>query len=257
MTRRSWFMFASFTLAACSLPNPGKDGELGNDRFIYECVDETDWACDDGELEGMPTIALGARFALRTEANYTTPVSLTSRIVDVSEVSTPEFEAVEEGWAALASQRREDDIVDVLHVKVERPGGVELSVSEPYTQTYPEGPPRAWDPLGDALVTAESVDLRVRLTSADGQLLAGSLPTRWTVEPEGVVDVTPSSGDNVVGLRVLGPGIAQVTATIGDMWSATVSVDASAAEGGGGAGGGDLGGGGAGEGGAGGAGGGA
>lgn len=253
MTNRSGRFLPLFTvvLAACSFGNqPGKRGELGNDRFFYACVDDADAMCDGADLEteplyGMPRIALSSRFGIDTEGYTTEARAVNDRLTE--ELSTDgirAFTANEPGWTTIMSRTYDEEAVDIIHVLVAEATTLQASEREIGAE--------AWGNATGTLAIADEHELRVAPFDAEGKPLAGGLDIKWAAEPDGIVDILPETGNNVVTIRPQATGAVTITATVNADLAATVSLDVTYDGGGGGGGGGGTGGGAQGGGGAGG-----
>lgn len=251
MTIRSGRLLPLFTLlVACNFgSSPGKRGELGNDRFFYECVVEADAMCDGTDLEleplyGMPRIALGSKFGIDTEGITTEARAANDRVTEEQSLDgVRAFTAKVEGWTSIMSRTYDEEAVDILHVLVMPVAKVELSQRA--------GSSEDWK-IADATMTIDDDrDLRLAPYDAEDNPLAGGLDIKWTAEPEGIVDVAPSSGNNVVTIKPIKNGTVALSAKVGADQTVNISltVEGNGGGGGGGGGGGDGGGGGSTEGG--------
>lgn len=245
MTIRSGRFLPLFTvLLACNFDNePGKRGELGNDRFFYACVDEADAMCDGTDLEteplyGMPRIALGSRFGVETEGYTTEARAVNDRLTDeTAGDGVTAFAAREVGWSTVMSRNYDEEAVDIIHVLVAETASVEVSERKPSDDD--------WTRLTGAIAIDDDHQLRVAPFDVEGKPLAGGLPMKWTADPEDIVEILPASGDNIVSIRPIASGLVTVTVEVNDALTATASFHVTHDGGGGdGGGGGDTGGGG-------------
>lgn len=248
MTIRSGRLLPLFTLlAACSFGNgPGKRGELGNDRFFYECVVETDAMCDGTDLEleplyGMPRIALGSKFGIDTEGITTEARAVNDRVTEEQSLDgIRAFTAEVEGWTSIMSRTYDEEAVDIIHVLVMPVAKVELSQRG--------GSSEDWKTASDSLTIEDDRDLRVAPYDFEDNALAGGLDIKWSAEPEGIVDISPASGNNVVTVKPIKNGTVALSAKVGADQTVNISLTVEG-NGGGGDGGGGGGGGGSNEGG--------
>ncbi len=248
MTIRSGRLLPLFTLlAACNFGNePGKRGELGNDRFFYECVVDADAMCDGADLEteplyGMPRIALGSTFGMDTEGVTTEPRAVNDRVTEEQSLDgVRSFTAKVEGWTSIMSRTYDEEAVDIIHVLVMPVAKVELSERASSGDDFK---------LADTTMTIDDDrELRVAPYDGEGNPLAGGLPIEWSSDPEGVVEITPKSGNNIVTVKPIKNGLVTLSAKVGADQTVDISLTVEG-NGGGGGGGGDGGGGGSTEGG--------
>jgi hypothetical protein len=259
MTIRSGPLVLPFTVlvvGGCFFggPEPGQEGELGNDRFTYACRVDSDAMCDEGStvaqepIYGLPVVALGSQFGLDTDGITTEARAANSRLKEDIVSATDGnvvFTAVQAGWTTVLSRTYDGAYVDLVHVLVKQPTGAKLF------QRLASG--EAWSSAAAALEVSSTTNAELRVAPVDGEeVLAGGLIVSWTTEPTGIVEILPKEGNNVVTVRALADGEATVTAALAD-FTATISVEVSGVgEGGGGGGQGGEGGGTGGAGGAGG-----
>ncbi len=210
----------SLALAGCFPDGPGEKGELGNDRFFYECALPADAMCDeqiDTELLSIPTVALGATFALTSENLDTEPFSPTDRLREVQVSSgAVAFVAEQEGQAVVISRSEAGQGSDLTHIVVVPATSVAFYLRDTEGE-WAETPAVAVD-------SGVFFELRVAPRDEDDNTLAGALPLVWTAEPEGIVTLPPSTEDNVLGLTAMAGGQVTLTAELGDL-SATIVVN--------------------------------
>lgn len=217
-SRRS-ALASALLVAGCSLGGPGQQGDLGNDRFQYACVVDSDSMCDDqpGSFQqepiyGLPVIALGATFGLDTDG-VTTEARSINDFVDERGTDTNglrELVATKPGWAAVASFTFDGQPVDVVHVLVVDPTAAILFVRPTAGSEWAEskGTP-------SKIVGSHPLDVRIAPADANGNLLAGGLQVSWTATPSGIVDISPPATDNVVHVSRIKDGDVTLTAKLG------------------------------------------
>jgi len=210
--------------ATAGCDGPGEQGELGNDRFFYECVDASDPACDDldpladpASPDLIPAIATGSEFALSTSDERSEPVSPTPRLTVVDEgVGRRTFRAEEPGDAVVVAEIAEGEATDLLHLTIRDPAGASIFVDDAFG---------AWTEAGATLAMSdgERRELRVALVSADGLLLSGAVPIVWSFDPPSLGDVATIAG-NVVTIVASAGGDGTLRADYANGASATLAI---------------------------------
>jgi hypothetical protein len=216
---------AALTLgAAAGCEGPGEEGELGNDRFYYECVDATDPACDDldpladpASPDVIPAIATGSEFALSTADERSEPVSPTRRLTVVDDgVGRRTFRAEEAGDAVVVAEVAEGEATDLLHLAIRDPAGASIFVDDAVG---------AWTEAGATLAMSdgERRELRVALVSADGLVLSGAVPIAWSFDPPSLGELATITG-NVVSIVASAGGDGTLRADYANGASASLAI---------------------------------
>jgi hypothetical protein len=224
---RSAFRLVMATIAVGALAGcegPGEEGELGNDRFFYACVDATDPACDDldpladpASPDLIPAVATGSEFALSTSDERSEPVSPTNRLSVVEDgVDRRTFRAEEAGDVVVVAEIAAGEATDLMHLKVRDPAGASLFVEDAFG---------AWAEAAAnlSMSVGERRELRVALVSADGLLISGAVPIAWSFDPPSFADVASIAG-NVVSLTPSAGGDATVRADYANGISTTLAI---------------------------------
>lgn len=196
-------------VAACDVSGPSESGELGNASFFYDCEDAADAACDAGDPTVMPTIALGATFAIDVtgdgSARATSPTPFLEELSAGPTRSV--FRAAIEGFAVVLAEDLDRGVargVDLDHVRIRAVDAARLQVEEQITF-------RDLDvAAGVTLGVGEKQRVRVAPLDADGAELAGSLSTKWTSADPAALAIT-GANDNVATLEARTPGTTRVT----------------------------------------------
>lgn len=212
-------------LVACDA-TPG-EGELGNDRFYYACVDPDDAACDAGEattLEAVPVVAKGSVFRLINEEPSNAAFCPTARLAVVPGEPVT-FRAEVAGFAAVFARESDRDVRDLFHVEVAAPSYAALLVREADT---PWVKPQATV----AVPVGGSAELRVVPADAKGRVLAGALDWSWSSTPADLLDAVATVRGNVLLLAPKEISEGELVATGPNGLSATVEFAAVVAGGG-------------------------
>lgn len=228
--------FAALGFAGCLPDGPGEKGELGNDRFFYECALPEDAACDDEFNSGLldiPSVALGSTFAIDTENYDTDAFSPTDRLREVQVSSgAVAFEALQEGQAVIMSgvTGEPGEASDLTHIVVVAPSAVGF---------FRRGTEFVRDPDQPGLMTKEEwvrvttdvdaqvgevIELRVAPLDGGGGVLAGALPITWSGEPDEAFMIFDDASDNVIEVRADVAGATSITVTVGEL-SGTLGFD--------------------------------
>ncbi|MBX3228243.1 MAG: hypothetical protein KIT84_26540 [Labilithrix sp.] len=199
-------------------PPPEQGGVLGAARFRYKCLLPSDAQCDfdkelgtgaGGSSSSLPTLATGSRFGLEIELNASAgegdAPALTALHPTFATVEADGVTLVRPGKTTIGLSRGAD-IVDMLDVEVKDPTGIKLFSGDPQGQ------------FTDVKVGVGSVKATVQFTFrfraalADGdQVLAGSVPCKWTTSDAEIANITTEPEDNIVTVVT---GTKQGTATI-------------------------------------------
>ena len=212
-TPQRWVSFSvlGLLLAGCGAA-PG-EGELGNDRFLYACVERSDAACDDASspgptasLELLPVLAKGAVFRLITENPANLPYSPTPRLT-VIEGEAVTFRAEVAGYSAIFARDANGTVRDLVHATVVEPATVSLSKRQGGG---------AWVNAGATLSVpvGSSVELRSAPTDASGHVLAGALDVVWSSTPEDLLADVAKVDGNVLLLAPSAPVEGELKVTV-------------------------------------------
>lgn len=213
-------------LAGCTAPN-SEQGVLGNTRFTYQCVADTDPYCTES-LGGLPDIALGSRFSFQSERGR--------RVLSASDgiIQDPEtgyLAAVSEGWSTVMSKSGAvpSTIDDLVYVRVGVPVRVRIFFDRHYLfgDSYGEVPTDEDGTNGGIKISSGRTEFRAFLVDKDDQMLAGALPVKWTIADPVILQFDESAHpttNNVVELKSRSIGSTRVTVRIGTL-EASFSVE--------------------------------
>jgi hypothetical protein len=200
------------------------NGLAGNGSFTYRCVGAGDPECDDHDPWRTQTyadpdvrlpakgVARGASFELRYGGQGT--VAAASTLVSGS---GPRFVARRAGMLGfyVDGDREKNEIEDAIRLRVVEPLKLELWLG--LTEGTVLGAAPAFGRWAGTRLPLDR-SLHFRATGSDGRdVLAGSLPIVWSLEPEAVatLDVGGEKGTCVV--RGVSAGTARLRATFGDL----------------------------------------
>jgi len=107
-------------LAACLDDEPEYDetrerGDLGNGRFIYDCFNETDTACEDGSAELPKVLAVGGRFELRFAVESGAQPSVITPGFEFVRRIEGGFQVRAPGEFALLAVNGNREVIDIKH----------------------------------------------------------------------------------------------------------------------------------------------
>jgi hypothetical protein len=218
--RREWVAIATLWLGGCASTcgdstNPGAVGELGNGRFLYACLGESDPACASSpggdDMDYFPEcIALGGRFDLEymlidasaLESDELTPVLYVESVNQSFFGGNDEFQALRVGEAAFVV-RESERVLDLIHLPIVEPDGIEVMTA-----------------IEIGVGTTE--ELRVHPRSLDCLELGGTVPFEADSSDEAIATVSASG---LLTIQGQAPGTAVVTVRLGGLEQAiTVEV---------------------------------
>jgi hypothetical protein len=210
-TTRFWVSFSvlGLLLAGCGAA-PG-EGELGNDRFLYACVERSDAACDDASsptasLELLPVLAKGAVFRLLTENPANVPYSPTPRLT-VIDGEAVTFRAEMAGYSAIFARDANGNVRDLVHAMVVEPAAVTLLTRQGGS---------AWLESGATLSVPVGSTVALRSAPADalGHVLAGALDVVWSSTPEDLLATVAKVDGNVLLIAPEAPAEGELKVTV-------------------------------------------
>lgn len=190
---------------------PGSQGDLGQGRFVYECIDETDSYCNPSSFdwsEPIPeAIATGASFVVEFQRDGLYSAT------QVFSASPAMLKQQDDGFVALLPGRvailaRENGkVVDFYHLLIEDPTQVKVDLVSD-SRVLQE-----WIQFLD-LQPGERVQLRASLLGGSGTL-AGAVDCQWIIEDDAVASFEPSSGNRSTELLAVGPGTTECRVIMG------------------------------------------
>ncbi|WP_373044809.1 hypothetical protein [Vulgatibacter sp.] len=209
--------------AACGLEG-SSPGELGNGAFAYRCAGNTDAWCESPWHYGnKPRLAIGAPFAVDYDDTALGSSYVESAAPGRLAFSRGRFAFLRQGPAAVLAVDHVGVVRDFFHLDGEAIDSIELVRAEagqlqgtaPSQQLTAD--PWAIEPLAQVVIGAgERIGLFGYPVAADGDVLAGSAPWGFSVEPAGIVAVEAALGDNVAHLEPLAAGSATLFVRAGD-----------------------------------------
>ena len=215
---RRWIVTAAIALASSGLATAcdkkddnGDPPRLGNGTAIYYCIETADASCDGmtpelqpdpSGISPLPIIGVGARFALENLS----PRPLTKDRIVADALGG--FEAKKAGYAPVY-----DGESDYFHLRIAEPTDLR------FTHESAEGSNNFDQPVGvDAVGFRTPQDrLRVLVSDAEGNAMAGLYPTTWSTSNDAVVSIVGNAHSSVVTFQVNGAGTALLTAAVGDL----------------------------------------
>jgi hypothetical protein len=172
--------------AACFDDDPEYDetrerGDLGNGRFVYDCFNQTDTACEDGSAELPKLLAVGGRFELRFAVEFA------RRIEGGFQVRAP-------GQFALLAVNGNREVIDIKHL-------LAAEIAEVRVQKRSDLPTASL-----RLGVGESVELTAAPFDAFGAKLGGALDYAWRSADEALLRVESLPALNRVRVRAVTSG---------------------------------------------------
>lgn len=191
-----WLLTWAAVSSGCGTgSSPSTPGELGNGRFRYACVGNSDPFCPDGMVASSfpEAIAVSSRFSLTYEPDDDGPtpvVEPASRAAVTKQLDV--FTLQQPGYVAVLAQTAFGDVVDLLHLTGRHVTDMTIVTGDMEQSTLRLG-------VGEQLdVTAEPRD-------EFQTLLAGSLQYLWTADDPSIFQVVTDTDDDDVTLE----GVAQ------------------------------------------------
>lgn len=181
-------------------------GELGNGSFSYDCDSAT--VCNtQGAADEFPAgIATGSTFRVSFD-NFKAKSAVRLEPISPSYLTKrgDDFVAIREGFGGIAAFDRNDDVIDYLFVKLEKPSGLRVSTLSGDARDATSAPVVITGSTGTR-------ELRVRPRARDGRDLGGVLAFEWTAADPAVVAIDFDRSDSSFAtLRAAGTGRTKVT----------------------------------------------
>ena len=175
-------------------------GELGNGKFVYHCLSETDAAClADPEDPGDLVIAQGGRFDIRFEVDSGPLPQVISAVPTAIRARSGGFEALKPGFAAMLAVNGNSEVLDMVHPRVARIDQVRVRLLD---DEYDQAVPAVGELELEAGQTLEFVAIPRDESNVE---LAGGLDYGWASGDEEVLSVrSPGEANRVIleGLEV-------------------------------------------------------
>ncbi|MFT3923334.1 MAG: hypothetical protein QM778_12440 [Myxococcales bacterium] len=195
-------------LMACEETDPDitrERGDLGRGKFIYECLGETDAACDDGRSAQFPqAIAVNSKFGMRFAIDSgSTPSVIPGASTFVQSV-VGGYKALRAGELALLAVNGNREVIDIKHVR-------SAAVAEVRVQRGSALPEPDLE-----LGTDQGVELRAVPFDSLGVPLAGALDYTWTSRDPAMVRVETLPELNRIRVRALRAGDTTLDVMVGD-----------------------------------------
>lgn len=211
--KKSWLTFGLFpALIACGIGDEeqsGLPGEIGSDRFVYECATVDDPHCRD-EVRAFPEkIAVGARFDLKASTSRGSFLLVEVASPHMVAPARGEFIFSRAGLAAFLALQ-DQQVHDFVHLL-----GVEVASLE-VQNTFGDAVDRL------ALSRGQKTSLTVVPFDDEGDTPAGSLTYRWATDNEAAI-LIERTGTSVT-IDAQAPGEARVKVSLGDELSLTLDV---------------------------------
>jgi hypothetical protein len=188
-----------FALAACFDDEPEYDetrerGDLGNGRFVYDCFNQTDTACEDGSAELPKLLAVGGRFELRFAVESGAQPSVIAPSFDFVRRIEGGFQVRTPGQFALLAVNGNREVIDLKHL-------LAAEIAEVRVQKRSELPTASL-----RLAAGEAVELTAAPFDAFGAKLGGALDYAWSSADEALLRVESLPALNRVRVRALTSG---------------------------------------------------
>jgi hypothetical protein len=185
---------SALVLAACpdeddEIDDTRARGDLGRGRFVYECFNQTDTACEDGAAELPKALAVGGRFALRFAIESGAQPSVIAPSFDFVRRVDGGFQVRAAGDFALLAVNGNREVIDIKHL-------YGADIAEVRVQRNSELPATSLQ-----LKPGESVELLAVPFDAQGAELGGALDYAWHSEDEQLLRVESLAALNRVRVR--------------------------------------------------------
>ena len=202
-------VLATLVGAGCIDPitdEPAKEGELGVGNFLYRCVGDSDWYCDEGgTAENFPeAIAVGGRFNL----DYNQDIDgVVPRVKSGSDAIINDGNALlmaRAGYAVVLAVEGFGDVIDLLHISGRDVTRIAVTTMDSQDLETIELAP------GDRieLVARPQDDLRTTL--------GGALDYTWSSDDEAVFEIASADLDESVEIEAVAPGTAMLMVSTGE-----------------------------------------
>ena len=196
-------------LAACpdddrELDETRGRGDLGRGRFVYDCFNQTDTACQSGEAELPKALAVGGRFELRFAIESGAQPSVIAPSFEFVKRIDGGFQVRAAGDFALLAVNGNREVIDIKHLHA-------AEIAEVRVQRRSELPVASLQ-----LSRGESVELSAVPVDAQGSELGGALDYAWRSEDEELLRLESLPALNRVRVRA-GPedGATQLVLVVG------------------------------------------
>jgi hypothetical protein len=185
--------------AACFEDDPEYDetrerGDLGNGRFVYDCFNQTDTACEDGSAELPKLLAVGGRFELRFAVESGAQPSVITPSFDFARRIDGGFQVRAPGQFALLAVNGNREVIDIKHL-------LAAEIAEVRVQKRSDLPTASV-----RLGVGESVELTAAPFDAFGAKLGGALDYAWSSADEALLRVESLPALNRVRVRAVTSG---------------------------------------------------
>jgi hypothetical protein len=185
--------------AACFDDDPEYDetrerGDLGNGRFVYDCFNQTDTACEDGSAELPKLLAVGGRFELRFAVESGAQPSVIAPSFDFARRIEGGFQVRAPGQFALLAVNGNREVIDIKHL-------LAAEIAEVRVQKRSDLPTASL-----RLSVGESVELTAAPFDAFGAKLGGALDYAWSSADEALLRVESLPALNRVRVRAVTSG---------------------------------------------------
>jgi hypothetical protein len=164
-------------------------GDLGRGRFVYECVNETDSACEGGDPELPTKLAVGGRFEMRFAIESGPQPSVIAPSAAFARRNDGGFQVHGAGDFALLAVNGNREVIDIKHLRG-------AAIAEVRVQRKSELPTASL-----RLSPGESLELLAVPFDAQGVKLGGALGYTWSASDEQLLRVESLPALNRVRVR--------------------------------------------------------
>lgn len=189
--------------AACFEDDPEYDasrerGDLGNGRFVYDCFNQTDAACEDGRGDLPKLLAVGGRFELRFAVESGAQPSVIAPSFDFVRRIDGGFQVRAPGQFALLAVNGNREVIDLKHL-------LAAEIAEVRVQRRGDLPTASLQ-----LSPGEAVELTAAPFDAAGAELGGALDYAWSSPDEELLRVESLPALHRVRVRAGASGRVQL-----------------------------------------------
>jgi hypothetical protein len=170
--------------------DPRERGDLGNGRFVYECLNETDSACTDGGAAVLPlAVAVGGRFDMLFDVSSGPQPMVIAPAGDFVRRVDRGFQVQREGEFALLAVNGNSEVIDLKHLRAAQTAEVRVQIGEqlPVARL--------------ALAEGQTVSLLAVPFDRQGVRLGGALAYAWRSSDESLLSFESISQLNRVRVR--------------------------------------------------------
>lgn len=178
-------------------------GDLGRGKFIYECLGETDSACESATTKFPQAVAVNSRFAMRFAIDSGVQPAVIPGASTFVQSVVGGFKVLRAGELALLAVNGNREVIDIKHLR-----------SAPIAQVRV----RRGASLPEAelnLQTGESVELTAVPFDALGVELGGAVDYAWSSEDPQIARVETFADLNRIRIRALRSGDTTLNVTAG------------------------------------------